>query len=158
MDDISHYKLRDETPENIARAIYVVNRHAKTAPNPKYLYYLKKKALQKLIAEGKATKKGLHYSKNPKLSKQQSDVLVSAGNYYFHMPPTKEDFQNLPHLGSLNNSYRNPKTNLSLSKAKNLLEYYIGMDKANRPLSSPKRFHRHTYQKPMFKRLGERYD
>ncbi|HZH59402.1 MAG TPA: YkyB family protein, partial [Metabacillus sp.] len=31
--------------DNLTRAIYVVNRHAKTAPNPKFLYALKKKAL-----------------------------------------------------------------------------------------------------------------
>ncbi|MGQ0516420.1 YkyB family protein, partial [Bacillus sp. D-CC] len=28
----------------------------------------------------------------------------------FHIPPTKEDFRILPHLGHLESSYRNPKT------------------------------------------------
>lgn len=155
MDDLNRCQLLKETPENIAKAIYVVNCHAKTAPDPKYLYYLKKKALLKLIAEGKATKKGLHFSNNPKRSKQQSDVLVSAGSYFFHMPPTKADLQNLPHLGSLDNTYRNPKTHLPLSKAKALLEHYIGEDN---PQGSAKRKQRtRPYQRAMFKRLGERY-
>ncbi|MCS0543234.1 YkyB family protein, partial [Aeromonas veronii] len=61
--------------DNLARAIFVVNRHAKTATNPKFLYLLKRKALEKLISEGKAKKEGLHFSRNPKNSQQQSDVL-----------------------------------------------------------------------------------
>ncbi|MTH53112.1 hypothetical protein GKZ89_06775 [Bacillus mangrovi] len=141
--------------ENLAKAVYTVNKHAKTAPNPKYLYYLKKKALLKLITEGKAEKKGLHFSQNPKYSKQQSDVLVCAGSYYFHMPPAKEDFHQLPHLGSLNQSYRNPKSHLSLSKAKELLQAYTGI-KEEQPSKRPVA-HSRTYVKPVFKKLGENY-
>lgn len=139
--------------ENLSRAIFTVNRHAKTAPDPKFLYTLKRKALEKLLAEGKATKKGLHFSRNPKNSRQQSDVLVLAGEYYFHLPPTKEDFVELPHLGELNDYYRNPKTNMSLSVAKNLLQQYANFyptDGQNKPMKK-------TYQKPVFKRLGESY-
>lgn len=158
MDD--HIRLDPNikpTTENLARAIYVVNRHAKTAPNPKFLYALKKKALLKLVHEGKATKKGLHFSNNPKFSQQQSDVLVLAGEYYFHMPPTKDDFDKLPHLGSLNSTYRNPKTHMSLSKAKILLQSYVGMKEEKKP---PHTYHSkktRTYEKPVFKRLGESY-
>ena len=106
MDDHNHTKELKPTVENLSKAIYTVNRHAKTATNPKYLYLLKKKALQKLLNEGKGKKVGLHFSKNPRFSQQQSDVLISLGDYFFHMPPTKEDFANLPHLGTLNHSYR----------------------------------------------------
>ncbi|WP_243291660.1 YkyB family protein [Bacillus sp. FJAT-47783] len=156
MDD-SYRSMTDVTFTNeIARAIYVVNRHAKTAPNPKTLYFLKKKSLQKLLSEGRAKKVGLHFSNNPKYSQQQSDVLVSAGQYYFHMPPSKEDFQNLPHLGSLNNSYRNPKTNLPLSKAKVTLQQYVGIKKENAEHRG-KNQKRTPHQKPVFKRLGESY-
>ncbi|MBS2968644.1 hypothetical protein J9317_07725 [Metabacillus sp. KIGAM252] len=142
------------TADNIAKAIYTVNRHAKTATNPKFLYFLKKKALLKLISEGKAEKKGLHFSQNPKFSKQQSDVLVCAGSYYFHMPPTKEDFHQLPHLGALSQSYRNPKTHLSLQKAKDLLQMYTGTREENtgKPMQQSR-----TYVKPVFKKLGENY-
>lgn len=35
----------------LAQSIFVVNRHAKAATNPKYLYWLKKTALERLIAE-----------------------------------------------------------------------------------------------------------
>jgi len=139
---------------NLARAIFVVNRHAKTAPDPKFLYLLKRKALEKLLSEGKAEKKGLHYSRNPKNSQQQSDVLVSAGDYYFHMPPSKEDFASLPHLGTLNQTYRNPKTQLSLSQAKILLQTYVGLKESPHTMkkTSPK-----TYHKPVFKKLGQSY-
>ena len=41
MDDYAHTKDIEPTAENIAKAIYTVNRHAKTAPNPKFLYLLK---------------------------------------------------------------------------------------------------------------------
>lgn len=158
MDD--HIRLdptKQPTTENLARAIYVVNRHAKTAPNPKFLYGLKKKALIKLVHEGKAKKEGLHFSNNPKYSKQQSDVLVSAGEYFFHMPPTKDDFDQLPHLGSLNQTYRNPKTHMSLSKAKILLQNYVGMKEDKRPPNSFQSKKTRTYEKPVFKRLGESY-
>ncbi|MGM9986699.1 MAG: YkyB family protein [Bacillaceae bacterium] len=111
----------------LAQAIFTVNKHAKTAPNPSFLYKLKKMALHKLIENGLAKKEGLHFSKNPRFSKQQSDVIVKVGNYYFHMPPSKEDFTNLPHLGTLNSDYRNPKTKMSLSYAKKLLCNYTGL-------------------------------
>ncbi|WP_299086711.1 YkyB family protein [uncultured Metabacillus sp.] len=159
MDD--HNRLdptNQSTTENLARAIYVVNRHAKTATNPKYLYELKKRALIKLVHEGKAKKEGLHFSNNPKFSKQQSDVLVSAGDYYFHMPPTKDDFVQLPHLGSLNQTYRNPRTHMSLSKAKILLQNYVGMKEAKHPPKPYQPKKTRTYQKPVFKKLGESYN
>ena len=127
-----------------------MNRHAKTALNPSFLYLLKKKAIEKLLQEGKAKKVGLHFSRNPKYSQQQSDVLVAVGDYYVHIPPTKEDFANLPHLGALNDSYRNPVTRMPLSQAKALLQTYTGI----KPIP-PKR--KKSYQKPVFKRLGESY-
>jgi hypothetical protein len=136
--------------ENLAKAIFIVNRHAKTAVNPSFLYLLKKKALEKLIKEGKAKKIGLHFSPNPRYSKQQSDVLVSVGDYYFHIPPTKDDFTHLPHLGSLNSSYRNPVVKMPLSKAKALLQAYTGITE------TPPRKHQ-PCQKVVFKRLGESY-
>ena len=66
----------------LAQSIFVVNRHAKAATNPKYLYWLKKTALERLIAEKKAIKEGLHFSRNPRFSQQQSDVLIRLGDYF----------------------------------------------------------------------------
>ena len=140
----------EPTVDNIAKAIFTVNRHAKTALNPSFLYLLKKKAIEKLLQEGKAKKVGLHFSRNPKYSQQQSDVLVAVGDYYFHIPPTKEDFANLPHLGALNDSYRNPVTRMPLSQAKALLQTYTGI----KPIP-PKR--KKSFQHPVIKRLGESY-
>lgn len=140
------------TIENLSQAIFVVNRHAKTAPNPKFLYKLKHDALQKLLKEGKAKKVGLHFSNNPKYSQQQSDVLITCGEYSFHLPPTKSDFQELPHLGKLDENVRNPKTHLPLSEAKKLLCFYTGLKEEKHNEKKRRR-----YQKPVFKRLGENY-
>ncbi|WP_246234810.1 YkyB family protein [Bacillus aquiflavi] len=154
---MSHDKYESplrSTVENLAQAIFTVNRHAKTAPNPKYLYRLKHEALKKLLKEGKAKKIGLHFSKNPKFSQQQSDVLVECGKYSFHIPPSKQDFQTLPHLGKLNHLVRNPKTRLSLNEAKKMLELYTCLKEDKHHHTKNK--HRQP-QKPVFKRLGESY-
>jgi hypothetical protein len=140
------------TIDNLSQAIFIVNRHAKTAPNPKFLYKLKHDALQKLLKEGKAKKVGLHFSNNPKFSQQQSDVLVVCGKYSFHLPPSKNDFSHLPHLGKLDNNVRNPRAHLSLNDAKKLLLFYTGLKEEN---NNPPRKKR--YEKPVFKRLGENY-
>lgn len=144
------------TIDNLAQAVFIVNRHAKTAPNPKFLYKLKQEALRKLIEEGKAKKIGLHFSENPRNSQQQSDVLVECGRYLFHIPPTKMDFVHLPHLGKLDGHVRNPKTSLSLNLAKALLKSYTGITELENPPGNYPKNQRH-YQKPVFKKLGERY-
>jgi hypothetical protein len=141
------------TIENLSQAIFTVNRHAKTAPNPKFLYQLKHEALKKMLLEGKAKKVGLHFSNNPRLSQQQSDVLVVCGSYSFHIPPNKEDFNQLPHLGKLSDHVQNPKSRLSLVSAKILLQAYTGNKEHDEPTNRSKR----AYQKPEFKKLGESY-
>lgn len=144
------------TVENLCQAIYTVNRHAKTAINPRFLYRLKHESLKKLMVEGKAKKVGLHFSEHPKNSRQQSDVLVECGRYMFHIPPAKMDFSTLPHLGKLNNQVRNPKVSLSLNLAKSILQAYTGISESQQHPSGTKPHHR-VYQKPVFKKLGERY-
>ncbi|WP_051348410.1 YkyB family protein [Peribacillus kribbensis] len=112
----------------LAQAIFVVNKHAKTALKPQSLYYLKQKALNQLIKEGKAKKVGLHFSDNPKNSRQQSDVIVECGEYIFHLPPTREDKTSLPHLGNRLTEKRNPKAQVSLSKARAIIQKYLGIE------------------------------
>lgn len=143
------------TIENLSQAVFIVNRHAKTATNPKYLYMLKHEALKKLISEGNARKVGLHFSEHPRNSQQQSDVLVECGRYTFHIPPTKTDFLKLPHLGKLDGSMRNPKSTLSLNQAKILLQSYTGISEMQQSPTNHK--NKRPYQKPVFKKLGERY-
>lgn len=138
---------------NLSQAIFTVNRHAKTATNPKYLYKLKKATIEKMIIEKKASKVGLHFSENPKYSKQQSDVLVKCGDYTFHIPPSKQDFQELPHLGKLDHSSKNPKCRVPLNQAKQLLERYTGICE----LHHSQHQHRQKATRPIFKKLGERY-
>lgn len=154
--DLNHTPPLNLSIENLSQAIFVVNRHAKTATNPRYLYKLKQEALKKLIEQDMARKIGLHFSGNPKNSQQQSDVLVKCGSYTFHIPPIKRDFTELPHLGKLDNQVRNPKTMLSLNAAKTILQSYTGIIESDLPLLN-KRINNHTYQKPVFKKLGDRY-
>ncbi|MFG6149088.1 YkyB family protein [Halobacillus sp. B23F22_1] len=118
----------DHTNRELAESLFIVNRHAKTAPQPKHLYDIKKQAISKLLKENKAKKVGLHFSEHPKFSKQHSTLLIEIGGYYFHIPAEKKDFDQLKHLGSVDQSYRNPKPKLSLSKAKRVLYDYLGWD------------------------------
>ena len=107
-----------------------------------------------LLYEGKAKKIGLHFSKNPKFSQQQSDVLVDCGEYTFHIPPTKEDFKQLPHLGTLDQSLRNPRSRMGLQQAKSILEDYTGMSDTD---DKHKKQGKNSYQKPVFKKLGDSF-
>lgn len=126
------------TDSEIAQAIFTVNRHAKTASDNHYLYALKKEALNKMILQNRAQKIGLHFSKNPRKSQQQSSVLVKCGNYYFHMLPKKEDFDSLEHLGHLDESFRNPASRMNLRSAKEILSELTGLQpiKKEEPVST----------------------
>ncbi|WP_432354784.1 YkyB family protein [Sporosarcina sp. A2] len=105
----------------LAVAIYTVNRHAKTAPDNRPLYQLKKLAISKLLDTGGAEKVGLHFVENPKYSKQHSTVLVRCGDFLFHTLPEKEDFAQLPHLGEQDMEFRNPQERMSLKVARDIL-------------------------------------
>lgn len=115
----------DLSIKQLAIAIYTVNRHAKTAPDNKQLYSLKKMAIDKLIRLGKAEKVGLHFVDNPKFSKQHSTLLVRCDNFLFHTIPDKEDFTTLPHLGQQDPTSRNPQERMSLKIARELLSTYV---------------------------------
>lgn len=128
--------MTTESDKQLATAIYTVNRHAKTAIDNKPLYELKKLAIQKMITEKKASKIGLHFVRNPRNSQQQSSVLVQCADYYFHLLPVKEDFKTLPHLGHLDDTYRNPIRKMSIRMAKQLLTDYIGPPKATKSKST----------------------
>src|SRR5690625_2692829 len=103
--------------QDIAKAIFTINRHAKTAPEPQHLYRIKKESINKLLTEGRAEKLGLHFSDHPKFSNQHSTVLVSVDDYYFHILPEKEDFEKFQHLDALDQNYRDPRTKKLLSQA-----------------------------------------
>ncbi len=94
-------------------------------------------------------KKVYIFSRNPRFSQQQSDVLIRLGDYFFHIPPTKDDFRTLPHLGALESSYRNPKTTLSLTTAKKTLQNFIGPEALTqeKKLSEAIPWYRRTYTK-----------
>ena len=113
------------TIENLAKALFVVNRHAKTSPQPQKLYQLKTNVIEKLISEGKAQKVGLQQSPNPsKFHQQTSNTLVKVAEYGFHILSTREDLLELPHLGEWSEDFRNPTDSFPLRKAVQLLEQY----------------------------------
>lgn len=135
----------------LAIAIYTVNRHAKTAPDNKNLYELKKLTLDKLIQTGQAEKIGLHFVDTPKHSKQHSTTLVQCSDFLFHMIPERDDFNNLPHLGHQDQASRNPQERMSLRTAKTLLTNYIGIDskevtekKPSPPKKTPRKMNNKT--------------
>lgn len=117
-------KLSDSQCKEIAQALYSINRHVKTALNKKPLYQLKKEALEKLIHFGYAKKIGLHFSENPKKSKQHSITLVEVQDYLFHLPVSPKD-KELPHLGKLDFTYTNPSTHMNLTAAKEVIAKYM---------------------------------
>lgn len=131
--------------ELLAQAICSVNKHAKTASDNRSLYALKKAAIDKLLSQKLAKKVGLHFVDNPRFSQQQSSVLISCANYYFHTLPKKEDFKLLEHLGHLDKNYRNPNERMALSKAKNILNDFLYDSKISiQPLVKPQQ----TLNKP----------
>ncbi|MHA6252039.1 YkyB family protein [Oceanobacillus sp. CAU 1775] len=140
--------IEEERLDEIAQAIFTVNRHAKTAPEPQHLYFVKKEAINKLIKDNDAKKIGLHFSERPKFSNQHSTLLVQVGNYYFHIPPTKEDFKELEHLGSLDKNYRNPQTKMSLSQAKRILYPLIDWKPEQKSKQKVKREYSSAYYTP----------
>ena len=131
----------------IAQALFTINRHAKTAPEPQHLYHIKKETINQLLEENRATKVGLHFSNHPKLSNQHSTILVSVDNYYFHILPEKKDFEELEHLGALDQNYRNPRTKMSLSQAKRLVYQYIDWKPKNKRQVTHKQYSS-TYYTP----------
>jgi|SRR5690625_94923 len=124
----------------IAKALFTINRHAKTAPEPQHLYHIKKEAIDRLLAENRAKKVGLHFSNHPKLSNQHSTILISVGDYYFHILPEKQDFEQLDHLGALDEDYRNPRTKMSLSHAKKIIYQYIDWQPKRKPQTTQKQY------------------
>lgn len=135
-------QTKHQSVQELPQAIFIINKHAKAAPQPKTLYDLKQSAINKMLKEGKATKLGLHFSNNPKYAQQQSDVIIECGDYIFHLPPSKEDIKSLPHLGNRIPDKRNPKTQMSLSRAKAIIYNYIG--ETNPKKEKPQSFG-HTY-------------
>lgn len=125
--------------DNIAIAIYTVNRHAKTASNNKELYQLKKLALDKLLQIGEAEKVGLHFVDNPKFSQQHSTMLIRCRDFYFHSIPEKEDFKTLPHLGLQDQTFRNPQERMNLKTAKDVLSKFIGLPPIKKPIRQEKK-------------------
>ncbi|WP_369693640.1 YkyB family protein [Lentibacillus sp. CBA3610] len=92
-----------------------------------------------MLKEKRAEKIGLHFSNHPKFSNQHSTLLVKVDKYFFHIPPTKNDFKELEHLGELDQNYRNPPTKMSLSQAKRLVYRHINWQPTQKQQKTPPR-------------------
>jgi hypothetical protein len=139
------------TQENLAKALYVVNRHAKTSPEPQKLYQLKTAVLEKMIHEGKAQKVGLQQSPNPsKYHQQTSNTLVKVGEYGFHILSSREDLLELPHLGPWSEDFRNPTDSFPLRQAIQLLERYAGVKEKTTQTKPSRPTHLKDQRKPFF--------
>lgn len=110
--------------ETIARAVFIINRHSKTALDTRFLYQLKKAALLKLLAEKRAQKVGLQFSKNPKNCYQHSTVLITCQDFLFHLPADKQDLLSLKHLGTQQSIHKKHDFHMSLSRAKFIIQNY----------------------------------
>jgi len=147
------------TIENLAKALFVVNRHAKTSPQPQKLYQLKTNVIQKLITEGKAQKVGLQHSPNPsKFHQQTCNTLVKIAEYGFHILSTREDLLELPHLGEWNEDFRNPTDSFPLRTAVQLLEQYSQPTTVRKPVTNHQsRVSNQARRKSLFDPFPKRY-
>lgn len=136
----------DSDLESIKQALYSVNRHAKTAISKHELYDLKYQTLQKLIKIGHAKKMCLEYSTRSGKAQQSTVVLVKVGMknegepLYFHMIPEKDDFKSLKHTGTvITQGLHNPKSTMSLTLAKKLLQEFIGKESKKANTQKPRK-------------------
>jgi hypothetical protein len=103
--------------EELLKAIYTVNNHAKNAD---HLYVYKHRAINKLMSEKKANKIGIQ-----KLAPGSIFTIIEVCGFQFHMPVTPSDKKTLPSI-PIEPQYRNPKHHMSVKKAKKIIEEYLG--------------------------------
>lgn len=131
------------TVREIAKAIYVINNHAKNAPE---LYSVKDMAIKQLLKEGRAHKLGLHYSQNLGKTFRRLYVVIRVDDFVFHLPSTKEDRKTLEVIES-NPNHHNPKVSMSLDRAKQILKIFYTQPK-------PSVIHQHPTPKPYTPYIG----
>ena len=132
-NQVRNIQRRNFTTDEIAQAIYVVNRRAKTVPDASMLYALKHDAIKKLVAEQRATRLCVHRFKrvqqfhsirNLKIDINTIFTLVSCGEYIFHYPANHQDIKDLLFQQKID-GIRNPRSEMSYSSAKRILFEYL---------------------------------
>jgi len=125
--------------EQIAAAIHVINKYAKTEYEFYDFYNMKEEILKKLISTGQARKIGLD---NYNFRNGESHVLTSVqvGSYYFHTTPTDEDLKKLKIL-KLRKRLQNPKVHMDITVARYIILTYLknnhsknALNNSNKPL------------------------
>lgn len=132
-NQMSNIQSRVFITDEIAQAIYVVNRRAKTVPDASMLYTLKHDAIKKLVTEKRATRLCVHRFKRVRQFHSIRDVkvdintvftLVSCGEYIFHYPAERQDIKDLLFQQKII-GIRNPRSEMSYASAKRLLFEYL---------------------------------
>lgn len=132
-NQVRNIQRRNFATDEIAQAIYVVNRRAKMVPDASMLYALKHEAIKKLVSEQRATRlcvhrfKRVHHFhsiKDPKIDVNTIFTLVSCGEYIFHYPANQQDIKDLLFQRRII-GIRNPRSEMSYATAKRLLIGYL---------------------------------
>lgn len=132
-NQVSNIQRRIFTTDEIAQAIYVVNRRAKIVPDASMLYALKHEAIKKLVTEQRATRlcvhrfkrvRQLHSIRDAKVDINTIFTLVSCGDYIFHYPAERQDIKDLLFQQKII-GIRNPRSQMNYSTAKRLLIEYL---------------------------------
>jgi len=148
--DCSSVDRIEMNTENLAEALYVINKFAKrirdqknsnyeigqyeSAKNSKLkeqeLYHLKEKVLNKLLREEKARILGVHrqtfYDKFD-CELERHLLLIVVGDYDFHRPTKGKDINKYPYLGDIDiiSAKKKRVTKLSFTESLVLLEKYL---------------------------------
>lgn len=132
-NQVSNIHSRNFTTDEIAQAIYVVNRRAKIVTDASILYGLKHDAIKKLVTEQRATRLCVHRFKrvhqfhsirSTKVDINTIFTLVSCGEYIFHYPAERQDIKDLLFQQKII-GIRNPCSEMSYASAKRLLIEYL---------------------------------
>ncbi|WP_099363777.1 YkyB family protein [Fredinandcohnia onubensis] len=112
--------------EQIAQAIQVINRHAKTPKDFPDFYKLKNDAIKLSIKKGYAKKIGLDYYYYPHMGRKEIFTSIQIDRYFFHTTPTDSDLRNLK---MIYRRYRNPNICMSLKEAETVILTFLNNEK-----------------------------
>nr|WP_194950002.1 YkyB family protein [Anoxybacillus flavithermus] len=140
---VTQIRTFELTDENIAEALYIINKSAKKSRDTKQkkyyegkysvvnrsktrqmkLYALKDEVISKLRSENKMEVLGYHVQ-----GYENYLLLLKLADYTFHTPVNKLDTKGLEFLGEIDliPAEKTKKTTLKFSEAVKLLETYIG--------------------------------
>lgn len=120
--------------EQIAAAINVINKYAKSQCEFYDFYHMKDEILKKLISTGQAKKIGLD-KYNVRNGESYLLTSVQVGSFYFHTTPTNEDLKKLQ-IVKLRKRLRNPNVHMDISVARYIIITYLKNNNSNNELNN----------------------